>query len=231
MKQIMTFITERKKHDKKTHTGPCGRSADRSGRLAGGLFDGINKLIPSRKQMDLTEYYGQNADGEAALILGTEKLEEKALISGEDVYLPLDVVNGYLNQRYYWDSADQQVLYATPSELQYYPAAESGEGDVWLKDGTVYLRLGFVQKFTDLDAYVYENPNRSCNPVQNLPECRQRQLKRYKYPLSGGIKSPSPDRCEDGGYIDLSGRTGRLGSGCYNGWLYRICSEGYGSIC
>ncbi len=59
-----------------------------------------------------------------------------------------------------------KYFYATPFELQYYPAAESGEGDVWLKDGTVYLRLGFVQKFTDLDAYVYENPNRVRNPVQ-----------------------------------------------------------------
>ena len=36
--------------------------------LAGGAVYGINKLIPSRKQMDLTEYYGQNADGVAALI-------------------------------------------------------------------------------------------------------------------------------------------------------------------
>ena len=50
--------------------------------LAGGAVYGINKIIPSRKQMNLTEYYGQNADGEAALILGTEKLEEKVLISG-----------------------------------------------------------------------------------------------------------------------------------------------------
>lgn len=140
------------------------------------------------------------------------------------------MVNTYLNQRYYWDSADQQVLYATPSELQYYPAAESGEGDVWLKDGTVYLRLGFVQKFTDLDAYVYENPNRVAiqyrfTGVQTTTAKKDTSI-RYR----GGIKSPI-DRCEDGGYIDLSGRTGRLGPGCYNGWLYRICSEGYDSIC
>ena len=120
--------------------------------LAGGAVYGINKLIPSRKQMDLTEYYGQNADGEAALILGTEKLEEKALISGEDVYLPLDVVNGYLNQRYYWDSANQQILYATPSELQYYPASESGDSEVWLKAGSVYLNLDYLKKITDQEA-------------------------------------------------------------------------------
>ena len=92
--------------------------------LAGGAVYGINKLIPSRKQMDLTEYYGQNADGEASLILGTEKLEEKALISGEDVYLPLDVVNGYLNQRYYWDSENKKILYATPSSLTEEPASD-----------------------------------------------------------------------------------------------------------
>ena len=67
--------------------------------------------------MDLTEYYGQNADGEAALILGTEKLEEKALISGEDVYLPLDVVNGYLNQRYYWDSENKRYNNTLPTSL------------------------------------------------------------------------------------------------------------------
>lgn len=76
--------------------------------LIGGAVYGINKLIPTSKQMDLTEYYGQNADGEASLVAGTQKLEQKALISGDEVYIPLDVVNGYLNQRYYWDSANKR---------------------------------------------------------------------------------------------------------------------------
>ena len=77
--------------------------------LIGGAAYGINKLIPTRKQMNLSDYYGQNEEGEAALILGTEKLEQKALISGDDVYLPIDVVDGYLNQRYYWDSEDKKI--------------------------------------------------------------------------------------------------------------------------
>ena len=47
--------------------------------LIGGAVYGINKLIPTSKQMDLTEYYGQNADGEASLVAGTQKLEQKAL--------------------------------------------------------------------------------------------------------------------------------------------------------
>lgn len=128
--------------------------------LIGGAVYGINKLIPTSKQMDLTEYYGQNADGEAALILGTQKLEQKALFSGNDVYLPLDVVSGYLNQRYYWDSENKKILYATPTSLTEEAASEQADGNVWLKDDTVYLKLDYVKKYTDIDSYIYEDPAR-----------------------------------------------------------------------
>ena len=150
----------------------------------------IKKYIPTKERMNLTEYYGQPGDGEMAVILGSNIMEERALMSGDQIYLPLDMVNTYLNQRYYWDSADNQILYATPSELQYYPASESGDGDVWLKDGTVYLRLGLVQKFTDLDAYVYENPSRVAiqyqfSGVKTTVVSGDTSI-RYR----GGIKSP-----------------------------------------
>lgn len=128
--------------------------------LIGGAVYGINKLIPTSKQMDLTEYYGQNADGEAALILGTQKLEQKALFSGNDVYLPLDVVSGYLNQRYYWDSENKKILYATPTSFTEEAASEQADGNVWLKDDTVYLKLDYVKKYTDIDSYIYEDPAR-----------------------------------------------------------------------
>ncbi|MBU5479618.1 glycosyl hydrolase family 18 protein [Blautia sp. MSJ-19] len=150
----------------------------------------IRKYIPTKERMDLTEYYGQPVEGEMAVVLGSSIMEEHALKSGDQVYLPLDMVNTYLNQRYYWDSNDQQILYATPSELQYYPASESGDGDVWLKDGNVYLRLAFVQKFTDLDVYIYENPNRIAIQYQftgvNATTVKKDTSIRYQ----GGIKSP-----------------------------------------
>lgn len=120
----------------------------------------VGKYMPTKERMDLNEYYGQMAEGEAALVIGTEKLEQRGLMSGDQVYLPLDVVNSYLNQRYYWDSENQQILYATPSELTSAPASEEGGGDVWLKDGNVYLSLPYIQKFTDMDAYVYQDPAR-----------------------------------------------------------------------
>ena len=81
-------------------------------------------------------------------------------MSGEQPYLPVDVVDSYLNQRYYWDEEGQQILYATPSELIYTPASTEAGGDVWLKDGTAYLSLDFIKRYTDLDTYVYQQPNR-----------------------------------------------------------------------
>ena len=150
----------------------------------------IKKYIPTKERMNLTEYYGQTDEDEMTVILGTDIMETKAVKSGDRVYLPLDMVNTYLNQRYYWDSANQQILYATPSELQYYPASESGDSEVWLKDDTVYLNLDFIKKYTDLDAYVYDNPSRIAIQHQftsvNTVTVKKDTSIRYR----GGIKSP-----------------------------------------
>ena len=150
----------------------------------------VMKYMPTKERMDLSEYYGQPGEGELDVVLGTDIMEERAVQSGDQVYLPLDMVNTYLNQRYYWDSTNQQVLYATPSELQNYPAAETGDGDVWLKDGKVYLNLALVQKFTDIDTYVYDTPSRIVVQYQfsgvNTTTVQKDTSIRYR----GGIKSP-----------------------------------------
>ena len=157
--------------------------------LIGGAVYGINKLSPTSKQMDLTEYYGQNADGEASLVAGTQKLEQKALISGDEVYIPLDVVNGYLNQRYYWDSANKKILYATPTSLTEEAASDQPGGNVWLKESTVYLKLDYVKKYTDIDSYIYKDPARIAiqykfSNVQTVTVKKDTVI-RYR----GGIKS------------------------------------------
>lgn len=150
----------------------------------------IQKYIPSKERMNLTEYYGQPADGEMVVVLGTDIMEERALKSGDQIYLPQTMVSTYLNQRYYWDSGNQQILYATPSALETYPASESGDSDVWLKDGNIYLSLALVQKYTDLDSYIYENPERIVIQHEfsgvNTTTVKKNTSVRYR----GGIKSP-----------------------------------------
>ena len=179
----------------------------------------IKKYIPTKERMDLTEYYGQTGEDEMTVILGTDIMETKAVKSGDRVYLPLDMVNTYLNQRYYWDSANQQILYATPSELQYYPASGSGDSEVWLKDDTVYLNLDFIKKYTDLDAYVYDNPSRIAIQHQftsvNTVTVKKDTSIRYR----GGIKSLI--------LTDVSKGTTRLYMEALEDWVQVATMDGY----
>ena len=149
----------------------------------------VMKYIPSSEKMDLNEYYGEMADGEIALVIGTEKLEERGLVVGDRVYLPLDVVNTYLNQRYYWDSANQQILYATPSELTSVSASSEAGDKVWVKDDKVYLNLTYVQEYTDLDAYITKDPYRIAiqYKFKNVKTVTVKKNTSIRY--RGGIKS------------------------------------------
>ena len=149
----------------------------------------VMKYIPASEKMDLNEYYGEMADGEIALVIGTEKLEERGLVDGDRVYLPLDVVNTYLNQRYYWDSANQQILYATPSELTSESASSEAGDKVWVKDDKVYLNLTYVQEYTDLDAYITKDPYRIAiqYKFKNVKTVTVKKNTSIRY--RGGIKS------------------------------------------
>lgn len=149
----------------------------------------VMKYIPSSEKMDLNEYYGEMADGEIALVIGTEKLEERGLVVGDRVYLPLDVVNTYLNQRYYWDSANQQMLYATPSELTSESASSEAGDKLWVKDDKVYLNLTYVQEYTDLDAYITKDPYRIAiqYKFKNVKTVTVKKNTSIRY--RGGIKS------------------------------------------
>lgn len=157
--------------------------------MIGLLSHVIMKRIPTKEKMNLNEYYGELGDGEAALVLGTELLDAKALVAGERVYLPLDVVNTYLNQRYYWDAANKQILYATPSEVISAAAASEAGDQVWLRDDRVYLNLSYVQQYTDIDAYIYKDPYRVAIQYQFDKIKTVKAEKNIAVRYRGGIKS------------------------------------------
>ena len=163
----------------------------------------VMKYIPSGEKMDLNEYYGEMADGEIAIVLGTEKLDERGMVDGDRVYLPLNVVNTYLNQRYYWDSANQQVLYATPSELTTVAASSESGDQVWLKDDTVYLNLTYIQQYTDIDAYISKEPYRIAIQYQfdNIKTVTVKKNTSIRY--RGGIKSPVVTSVKKGAQLRL----------------------------
>ena len=149
----------------------------------------ILKYMPTSKTADLDIYYGAPAEGEAAIILGSEIMEDRAKVSGEDIYLPLDFVNRYLNKAYYLDEDNHEILYATPSSLTR-QACESQPGrEVWETEGEVWLRLDYVRLHTDLDAAVFQEPARIAIQKDFTDLTMVRTMAKGKIRLLGGIKS------------------------------------------
>ena len=157
---------------------------------AGMLTNLIISRMPTKERMDLREYYGEAPEGEAILILHSDIMEKHAVLFGETAYLPLGIVNTYINQRYYWDAENRQIIYATPSEVTYTPASEEGGSEVWLHNEDVYLSVPYVQRYTDIDVYYSHSPERVA--VQyDFEELRPVMAKKntaVRY--QGGIKSP-----------------------------------------
>ncbi|MFQ9152374.1 MAG: hypothetical protein ACLR6B_13645 [Blautia sp.] len=97
-----------------------------------------------------------------------------------------------MNQRYYWDSENKKILYATPSSLTEEPASDKAGGNVWLKDDTVYLKLDYVKKYTDIDSYIEQDPAQDCDTVQ-IYQCGDRDREeRYRDPLPGRDQGADP---------------------------------------
>ncbi|MBP3902249.1 MAG: glycosyl hydrolase family 18 [Blautia sp.] len=157
---------------------------------AGLLTNIIRSRMPTKERMDLLEFYGEAPEGEAILILHSDIMEKHAVLFGETAYLSLGIVNTYLNQRYYWDAENRQIIYATPSEVTYAPASDEGGGDVWLHNEDVYLSIPYVQRYTDIDVYYNHSPERVAIQYgfENLKAVTAKKNTAVRY--QGGIKSP-----------------------------------------
>lgn len=124
----------------------------------------------------------------------------KSMKEGSEVYLDFDSVHDYVNQRFYWDSNENRLLYTLPDRTLSIPAGatefESEDGTqtrdyeiVKVENDTVYLALDFVKEYTDMSLDVYENPDRAVI-VTNKEENHARVSKDTEVRILGGVKSP-----------------------------------------
>ena len=83
--------------------------------IAGGAWIG-RRYIPSDEAADIGELFP--AQGNRVSIVWNNELQEAEGIYEEDqVYLPLEWVNDSLNERFYWDSGEQLLVYALPDKI------------------------------------------------------------------------------------------------------------------
>ena len=148
---------------------PTGRSRKRTRRKKGGcgpaLLAGFiflaagcgagflygKYLKPGTVMADKRDVF-QIKGNQVALILDNELQEANGIYEDGQVYLPVDWVDDYVNQRFYWDDGEKLLVYALPEEIVYADESTEGEAGPLLKekDGETYLSLGLVKNYTDI---------------------------------------------------------------------------------
>ena len=147
---------------------------------------------------DLDEYYGVT-EGELAIILQDEKVEEKAITGNGVVYFDLDTVQKYFNEGFYVDRAEQKLLYTTASQtiMAVFGAKEYSDKDgvhaleyapCFEDDGVIWLAADFAKKFAN---FSYEEYDRHLQVYTEWSTKQTMEInKDTQVRLKGGIKSP-----------------------------------------
>lgn len=175
----------------------------------------IQKYTPTEDRMDAEDYYSITDGEELPLIFGTEILESRGKLIGDETFVPLDAVHQFLNKRFYWDSNENLLLYTTPTEeyiiepdsAEYTLGDKSGEEEYTicrLVDESLYINIEYVKKFSDIDYQLCKSPNRLVVQYQwedvSVVEVKEEDAPvRYR----GGIKSEILTNVEKGAQLRL----------------------------
>ncbi|MGN0157919.1 MAG: glycosyl hydrolase family 18 protein [Brotaphodocola sp.] len=112
------------------------------------------KYGPSKEMTDRQAWFGVSGD-EVAIILNNELQSEQAhgrYIDGQ-VYLPIDWVNEHVNERFYWDSLNHQLIYTLPESIVYAGTDTVGSSGTPLfieQDDQVWLLIGLILNYSDV---------------------------------------------------------------------------------
>ena len=159
------------------------------------------RYSPSKEQANLQEYYGIQQEGQLAVIVNDQITEPQGMISEGKAYLQYEIVKDYINSRFYWDPNENILLYTLPTDMvsvevgstDYSVSRDKNSEDyVILKTegSTAYIALDFIQKYTNMEYEVYDDPQRivvqSDWGEKTVAEVKRDTAVRYR----GGVKSP-----------------------------------------
>lgn len=161
----------------------------------------VRKYTPSNERTNLTEYYNLAAEDDMAIILNNQKIENVCKYIDGHAYFEYEFVYEFMNPRFYWDSNENILRYTTPEDVvsvdagsnEYYVTKELNTVDytiVRLDGNKMYLAIDFVQKYTNIDFKIYENPNRVVLTTQWGDIQTATAKKDVEIREKGGIKSP-----------------------------------------
>ena len=168
--------------------------------IVGGAFL-LKRYSPSKEKADLKKYYGIEQENQVAVIIDNQILEAKAAMFDGKPYLEYSLVRDYLNDRFYWDSNENILLYTLPegtiradvgsNEYTLQKEKKSEDYTIIKTEGsTAYIALDFVQKYTNIEFKTYEDPQRVMI-ISDWGKIRTATVKKdTQVRYRGGVKSP-----------------------------------------
>ncbi len=169
----------------------------------------------SNEKADLDSYYGLEEENDLAVVINNEVMrrEETTVQSEQETspapgkiyngqyYIEYSVVQDQINKRFYWDPNENVLLYTLPTgsvtveagSSEYTDITETKSEDYIIlqtEDRTAYIALPFIQKYTNMEYSVYENPARVVI-TSEWGKIQTSELKRdTEVRYLGGVKSP-----------------------------------------
>ena len=165
--------------------------------LAAGAAAGFilyRKYKPSKEQVDQSEWY-QASGNEVAVFLNSEREESvKGRYIDGQVYLPVDWVDEAVNERFYWDEENSQLIYTLPDQIVYAneeTMGSSGKPLLVQQDGTVWLLSSLVSAYTNVRIETFDTDGVHRIFVDTTWESQQlaKVKKNTALRIRGGVKS------------------------------------------
>ena len=159
------------------------------------------KYGPTKERYDLDTYFGIKSDNDLGITVNNEVMEQQGLRIDNHVYVPYEIVRDYLNERFYWDSNENLLLYTLPEAIvkaevgsSTYTVAKTEQSKDYAilktEGSAAYIALDFVKEYTDLDYNVYEDPNRVMIETDFDGRTVATVKRDTEVRLRGGVKSP-----------------------------------------
>lgn len=169
----------------------------------------IDKYTPTDERQDLAVHYNVNSEEAVAIIYNNELIEDAAKLINSVVYLRLDTVKEYINDRFYWDTNENLLRYTTASDLISVPAESTNytiTKDSYSSDHiivkadaeTAYIAIDFVKTYSDFTYEIFEEPNRVVITNAWGDYTTATAKKNTELRVLGGIKSPILDELTKG---------------------------------
>lgn len=154
----------------------------------------VIKYLPSTEMANKQDLYQVQGE-ETAIIFNGELQEAKGITRDGQTYFPITWVNEHINEKFYWDDIEKLLVYTLPETIVYADKRTTGSTGTPLllvEEDNVYLSLGLISNYTNVQLKTYEadNLNRAFVDTTFGEWTMATAGKEGKARVKGGIKSP-----------------------------------------